>query len=168
MPVPLYPRLWLIPLAALAAGLPGFAADDAARARRPRPVDFLVGYPPSSDRFVVRLVEPRQIRLARAILAGRERDRVHVGGRIVKEPAPYNPGWNYHLDPPTIDFFGTSAEIYDASPRFVEQHLDQVGGEFLPDSWWWPWQSRLLRQQRRGAGVGPPVPGWLLAPRPPR
>jgi hypothetical protein len=160
---------WWVPLLALAALLPWGPGQAAAPRPRPaRSVHFLIGFPPSRDTFVVRMVDRRKIRRARAILAGRERDETHVGGRIVKEPAPYNPGWSYHLDPATVDFFGVSAEIYDASPRYVEEHLDEVGGELLPDNWWWPWQSKLLRELRRGeVGSGFPLPlTWPLVPAP--
>ncbi|MBB2913896.1 hypothetical protein FHS43_005205 [Streptosporangium becharense] len=107
---------------------------------------FEFDYPPAPDRVVFKLTDPDKIREARDILSGAQSDRSHVLGRIVKRPAPYNPGWSYHLDPGSISFFAFAIEVCDASPRYVEDHLDEAGGAFLPGSIWCPWRSRLLRE----------------------
>lgn len=95
-------------------------------------------------RFVIQLTQTEQIDHARKILRGEVTDLIHVQGTIVKSPAPYNPGWNYHLDPETIDFFEYAVEVCDASIRYVEEHLDEIGGSTLPGSHWCPWQSELV------------------------
>ncbi|MEW4487031.1 calmodulin-binding protein [Thalassoglobus sp. JC818] len=95
-------------------------------------------------RFVIQLHDPEKIKLARRILSGDEREKVHVQGTIMKSPAPYNPGWSYHLDPETIDFFGYAIEVCDAAIQYVEDHLDEVGGATLPNSHWCPWSSSLV------------------------
>ncbi len=95
-------------------------------------------------RFVIKLVEPEKIEHARRILRGEETSRIHVQGTVVKEPAGYNPGWSYHLAPESIDFFEMAVEVCDATIRFVEDNLDEVGGSTLPDSHWCPWTSRLV------------------------
>ncbi|NJL17018.1 MAG: hypothetical protein HC938_07310, partial [Nitrospira sp.] len=88
-------------------------------------------------RFVIQLVEPAKIDHARRILAGKEKSRIHLNGTIVKAPAAYNPGWRYHLDPRSIDFFEFAVEVCDASIQYVEEHLDEVGGE--------KWRELLIR-----------------------
>lgn len=95
-------------------------------------------------KFVIRLVDVDKIDHARRILNGEEVRRVHVQGTIVKEPTDYNPGWNYHLNSETIDFFEFAIEVCDASIQFVEDNLDEVGGSTLPNSHWCPWSSRLV------------------------
>jgi hypothetical protein len=34
-------------------------------------------------------------------------------------------------------------EVCDASMTYVEDHLDEVGGAFLPGAQWCPWDSKL-------------------------
>jgi hypothetical protein len=96
--------------------------------------------------FVIRLEDPARIAEARAILRGEQLDRTHVLGRIVKTTAPYNSAWSYHLDPQSVEFFENSIEVCDATMQYVEDHLEEVGGAFLPDGFWCPWSSKLTRE----------------------
>ncbi|SEG34180.1 hypothetical protein SAMN04489712_104487 [Thermomonospora echinospora] len=130
--------------AAPAAG--GQAAGPAQRAAAGSEAYFEFDYPPGPERFIFRLTDPDKIREARDILSGSERHKTHVLGKIVKSTAPYNPGWNYHLDPQSISFFAYAIEVCDATPWYVQNHLDEVGGAFLPGAHWCPWGSRLLRE----------------------
>lgn len=97
-------------------------------------------------RFVIELHDPELIKHARRVLSGEETELVHVRGTIIKEKAPYNPEWSYHLDPTTIEFFSNAIEVCDASICFVEENLGEVGGSTLPGSHWCPWSSRLLAE----------------------
>lgn len=99
-------------------------------------------------RFVIRLTDADKIAHARRILSGEETDRIHIMGRIIKRPVPYNPGWNFHIDPDTVNFFHVAIEVCDASMRYVEDHLDEAGGAFLPGAMWCPWSSRLVDEVR--------------------
>lgn len=101
--------------------------------------------PPHPEKFIFELVDEKLIAHARKILSGEE-VAPHVTGLIVKSQAPYNPGWSYHLDPESIGFFELSMEVCDAAISYVEEHLDEVGGAFLPGNRWCPWGSRLLRE----------------------
>lgn len=67
-------------------------------------------------------------------------------GRIQKRPQPYNPDWDYHLDPNTITFFNMAIEVCDANMQYVEDHLDEACGAFLPGCFWCPWDSRVVRE----------------------
>lgn len=107
---------------------------------------FEFDYPPAPEKFIIELTDEASITHARKILSGEETDTVHVTGVIVKSPAPYNPGWSFHLDPESISFFALAMEVCDAAISYVEEHLDEVGGAFLPGSRWCPWGSRLLRE----------------------
>ncbi|WP_232327477.1 BP74-related protein [Herbidospora yilanensis] len=97
-------------------------------------------------KFVIELTDQARIDHARRILRGEEKNRVHVHGRIMKRPAAYNPGWSFHLDPTTIGFFEVAIEVCDATTQYVEDHLDEVCGAFLPGCHWCPWTSRLVSE----------------------
>ncbi|KFE62618.1 hypothetical protein [Hyalangium minutum] len=96
--------------------------------------------------FIFALTDPARIQQARDILSGKETMAVHVMGRIVKRQAPYNPRWSYHLDPATIAFFPMAIEVCDANMGYVEEHLDEACGAFLPGCHWCPWDSKLVRE----------------------
>jgi len=96
--------------------------------------------------FIFELTDERLIAHARRVLSGEETNEVHVTGRISKRPKPYNPNWSYHLDPDTIRFFAVAIEVCDANMAFVEDHLDEACGAFLPGCQWCPWDSKLVRE----------------------
>ena len=96
--------------------------------------------------FIFQLADGDKIAHARKIVSGEETDRVHVMGRIQKRRQPYNPDWDYHLDPNTITFFEMAIEVCDANMQYVEDHLDEACGAFLPGCFWCPWDSRVVRE----------------------
>ncbi len=96
--------------------------------------------------FIIELKDEAKIAHARRILSGDEQNEIHVHGRIIKRMAPYNPKFNFHLDPPTISFFTMAIEVCDANMVYVEDHLDEACGAFLPGCHWCPWDSRLTRE----------------------
>ena len=102
--------------------------------------------------FIFRLTDEDLIAHARRIVSGKEECEVHVMGRIVKRPAPYNPDWSYHLDPSTIRFFQVAIEVCDADMSYVEDHLDEACGPFLPGCVWCPWSSRVVREVEVSTG----------------
>lgn len=134
-------------IAMLALSQPAAASRANGPAQRAAAVAyFQFDTPPGSGRFVFKLTDPAKIREARNILSGVQKDRIHVVGKIVKRPASYNSPWRYHLDPASISFFGNAVEVCDATIRYVEDHLNEAGGSFLPGLTWCPWTSRLLRE----------------------
>ena len=104
---------------------------------------FIFDYPPAPETFVFKLTDPKRIQEARDILSGKQQGKTHVSGIIVVSPAPYNPDWGFHYEPESISFFEMSKEVCDAAIEYVEEHLDEVGGAFLPGNRWCPWGSRL-------------------------
>lgn len=112
----------------------------------------------SDELFVIRIVDPANVAHARALLAGTVTSDALIAGTVVTEPAAYNIGWSYHLDPGSISFFEFSIEVGDATMRYIEEHLDEVGGAFLPGSRWTPWSSALVGElQPRFGGKGDDV-----------
>ena len=96
--------------------------------------------------FIFEITDPATIQKARDILSGKEKNEIHVMGRIIKSNKPYNPRFNFHLDPATIRFFMMAIEVCDANMTYVEEHLDEACGAFLPGCYWCPWDSRLVRE----------------------
>lgn len=96
--------------------------------------------------FVFQLHDPVKIAEARAILADKKIMTRSVMGTIVCRKEKYNPNWSFHLAPDSISFFENAVEVCDANVTYVEDHLDQVGGSFLPRSRWCPWSSELKRE----------------------
>lgn len=96
--------------------------------------------------FIFELTDESLIAHARRILSGEEESRVHVMGKIEEGKKTYNPKWSYHLIPETIDFFAFAIEVCDANMSYVEEHLDEAGGAFLPNYHWCPWSSKLVRE----------------------
>jgi len=88
--------------------------------------------------FIVKLIDDSLIKHARTILADRSERKRQVAGTIVRQPAPYNPGWSFHLEPTTVSFFEVAMELCDANMSQLEEGLE------LPGGYWCPWSSRLI------------------------
>ncbi len=106
---------------------------------------FKVAGPTDADTFVIALTDPATIAEARAMASG-EAPSKHVAGVVVAEAVPYNAPWSFHLDPASISFFEMSIEVCDAATSYVEEHLAEVGGAFLPGRRWCPWSSRVVEE----------------------
>ena len=106
---------------------------------------FQFDVPPAPGTFVLEARDPALIQEVRQILAGAQPNR-HIMGKIVKQAAPYNPPWSFHLSSDTVTLFDFATEICDASIANVESHLDEACNSFLPGCEWCPWNSRLLAE----------------------
>ncbi|MGE8067065.1 hypothetical protein [Pseudomonas sp. NPDC089569] len=115
---------------------------------------FSVSDSKDSPPFIIRLDDPAVIEQARAILRGEETAKVRVQGTVITRQAPYNPAWSFHLDPGSISFFELAAEVCDASTQHVQENLDRVGHDFLPEGRWCPWSSRLVSELPAGSACG--------------
>ncbi|CEP12280.1 hypothetical protein [Parasitella parasitica] len=100
----------------------------------------------TQEEFVFELNDDAKIAHARRILSGEETDRVHVLGRIIKGSQPYNPKFHFSFDSNTIDFFHYAPKACDSSLLYVEYHLSEVCGAFLPNCQYCPWASKLTRE----------------------
>ncbi|KAN0030185.1 hypothetical protein ACTA71_009946 [Dictyostelium dimigraforme] len=98
------------------------------------------------DEFVFKLTDTEKIEKARKILSGDETKEVHVMGRIIKSKKDYNPHYDYHLDPTSVLFFQTAIEVCDATTNYVNDHIDEACGAFLPGCYFCPWSSKLTRE----------------------
>ena len=123
--------------------LAGFCAEAPAAAET---ASFVIQSPPAEETFVIRLKDPAKIEHARRILRGEETEAVHVMGKIRRRAAPWNAPWRFVLVPRTIDFFELAIEVCDASIAYVDEHLREAGGAFLPGRIWCPWGSRVIAE----------------------
>lgn len=96
--------------------------------------------------FVIKMTKDEDIKHARDLLSGATYDQPHVLARINTRTADYNPGYGFHVDPGSVRFFDYAIEVCDATIPYVDDHLDEVGGPFLPGRVWCDWSSRLVRE----------------------
>jgi hypothetical protein len=97
-----------------------------------------------SKTFVIELINAARIDEARKIIDGKLKKGVR--GTVVPEAASYNRPWSWHLEPATISFFEMATEVCDCNVQYLEDHLSEIGGAFLPHNNWCPWSSRLVRE----------------------
>ena len=86
------------------------------------------------------------IKKARGIISGRITQGTSIEGDIVKEPVWYNKPWSWYLNSDSINFFQQSMEVCESSVVYLEEHLNEVGGAFLPKGHWCSWQSYPLEE----------------------
>jgi hypothetical protein len=134
------PTLLLLAAMAILSGCHGAADSDTAY--------FKVAGATEADTFVIALTDPATIAEARALASGQEPSK-HVTGLVVAEAVPYNAPWSFHLDPDSISFAEMSIEVCDAATTYVEEHLAEVGGAFLPGRRWCPWSSRVVEEVKQ-------------------
>ncbi len=96
--------------------------------------------------FVIKMVDPVQIQLARDILSGKNQIPHFPYGRIVKEPACYNIPWSFHLDPQSIVLGQVAITTCDGSIDYIQSNLDEVGKTILQDNFWCPIVAKLVRE----------------------
>lgn len=95
--------------------------------------------------LVIKLTDPIKIQKARNQINGIE-PKLHIIGNILKGKACYNPDYNFYYDSNTIDFFEMAMEVCDANFKYVEEHLDEIGGAFLPGNILCSWSSYLVSE----------------------
>lgn len=107
---------------------------------------FAVADGRESKPFIIKLTKDADIKHARDLLSGKDTSSPHVMGRIAKRTADYNPAWSFHIVPETLSFFEMAIEVCDANTQYVEDHLDEACGAFLPGCFWCPWYSKLTEE----------------------
>jgi hypothetical protein len=59
-------------------------------------------------------------------------------GTLVCEPAPYNCGYGFHVDPASVRFAEVTAEACDGTPSYVDQNCASFGTQYCP------WSAQLI------------------------
>jgi hypothetical protein len=139
-------KIFAVAAIATLFAFPGESAQEAIEA-----VDFLVttmnsNLTNTSEQFVARIYDPVAIAMARTEIEKEEPPYMIIGGTIVKEPVWWNPMFSYHIDPSTVFFGDFFTEVCDATALYVEEHLEEAGGAFLPNLQWCPWTKQVLEE----------------------
>ena len=103
----------------------------------------------SPRNFIIKLETPERVLMAREIISG-QLPTLHVQGNIIKEPAIYNRGWSYHIDPDSIEFFSISSESCNENFANTESNLANIGNTFLSNNRICPWKSYLVAEVEPG------------------
>lgn len=99
----------------------------------------------SAANFFVRVDDQNLISRIRSMLEG-QTDQLHILGTIVKEQVCWNPGWSYHYEPSSVNLFENAIEVCDATFKYVQDHLDEAGGAFLPGNQHCGWSNFLIEE----------------------
>jgi Bacterial Ig domain len=105
---------------------------------------FKFRYDSAPETVVFQLMDPAKIEEARNILSSGSRKI--ISGTLIKSPVYYNAPWSFYLNPKSIAFVDSAAEVCDANPRYIEDHLSDAYPQ------WCPWLSRLVEE------IPPPPP----------
>jgi hypothetical protein len=107
---------------------------------------FRVAGAQDKESFVIALKDPETIAEARAIVSGQETAKVHVTGLVVPGTVAWNAPWHFYVHPDSISFFELSVVTCSATTSYVEQHLSEVGGAFLPGRRWCPFSLKVSEE----------------------
>ena len=110
---------------------------------------FIVSDGVTPRNFIVKFDTAERVRMARDIIAG-QLPSLHVKGNIVTTAAIYNPGWSWHLDPASIEFFSVASNVCDQTFSNTESNLANVGNTFLTSGTICPWSSYLVAEVEPG------------------
>lgn len=118
---------------------------------KPEETDHAVAYfkvagAQDKESFVIALKDPERIAAARAIVGGQETAKVHVSGLVVPGTVAWNAPWHFYLHPDSISFFELSVVTCSAKTSYVEEHLSEVGGAFLPGRRWCPFSLKVSEE----------------------
>jgi len=104
----------------------------------------------SPKEFIVKVTDEKIADQLRSILdASKPQPPIAFSAKIEKGWTDYNDQWPFHVIPDTITFPFSTTEVCDASPEEIVDHLDAIGGAFLPNNEWCPWTMRVTREVKR-------------------
>ncbi len=109
-------------------------------------VDFVVRV--NNENFVVRLVKPDQIAVARARLNGTKPQGI-ISGHLVNGDGGFNRDpdsnthWSWHIDPNTVSFPQIAMEVCDGRPSDVESNKSHW---ITSVKMFCPWSAKVIRE----------------------
>jgi len=90
--------------------------------------DFIIQV--GDEQFIARVTSSQQIQTARQLLSGQLTGKI-INGLVLKGSGGFNinpktgVGWDWHLEPTSIEFSDITVELCDGLPSYVEGHLDE-------------------------------------------
>eukprot|EP00898_Chlorokybus_atmophyticus_P002982 jgi/Chlat1/3685/Chrsp24S03852 len=119
---------------------------------------FHIGFPAAVEpKFIIKMTDPAQIAKARAALQSGA--TAHVLGLVVKQPSAFCPQWQFNFDPSTVRVFTNAIDTCDAMPQYIADNFADACAPYsdlLPNCYWCPSQSRLLKEVPRPRTRRPP------------
>jgi predicted small secreted protein len=95
------------------------------------------------EEYRILLTDPRDIQIARRLLAGEEAPAI-PNGRIVRgDDGGVNTGYSWHIEPDSVEFAELATEICDGRPSDVEART--LSGDFFC-----PWSAVVVDIQPAG------------------
>jgi hypothetical protein len=88
------------------------------------------------EQYRIRLTDPADIEVARALLAGEEAPSI-PSGVVVRGDPDVNVGYSWHIDPESVEFADVTVEVCDGRPSDVQAN------EITSDRYC-PWGARVV------------------------
>jgi hypothetical protein len=90
-----------------------------------------------AEEYRVLLTEPEDIAVAERLLAGEEAPRIPNGMIVRDGDGGVNTGYNWHIDPESLEFAEVTTEVCDGRPSYVEDGT-------LTGEWFCPWSAEVV------------------------
>jgi hypothetical protein len=105
----------------------------------PMPTDglFAVFRVADTEYFSAQITDPVGMQQAIDLWTGASTANI-PNGALVCEPADYNCGYNWHLDPADIQFADVTIEVCDGTPSYLEDHCADFGARYCT------WAAELI------------------------
>lgn len=92
------------------------------------------------ERFAIFTTNPATCEQIIALGDGRSLASI-PNGRVRRGQVPYNPPWSWHIDPNDVAMAEATIELCDATPSYIEAHLDEWLNTVVR---FCPWSARLV------------------------
>lgn len=92
------------------------------------------------ERFAVFTTNPATCEQIIALRDGRSLASI-PNGRVRRGQVPYNLPWSWHIDPDDVAMAEATIELCDATPSYIEAHLDEWLNTVVR---FCPWSARLV------------------------
>jgi hypothetical protein len=84
-----------------------------------------------TEEYRILLTDPVDIAIAEQLLAGEEAPRIPNGVIVRDGDGGVNTGYNWHIDPASVEFAEVTIEVCDGLPSYVEEG-SLTGDQFCP------------------------------------
>lgn len=92
------------------------------------------------EHFAVFVTNPATCEQIIALRDGRSQASI-PNGRLRRGQVPYNLPWSWHIDPDDMAMAEATIELCDATPSYIEAHLDEWLNTVVR---FCPWSARLV------------------------
>jgi hypothetical protein len=130
-------KSWLILLMRLGMGLGLLIGSAACASSGTQDQDgVVVTFRVVDEEYKIRLTDPVDIEIARALLAGEEAPGI-PNGLVVRGEPDVNTGYSWHIAPESIEFADVTMELCDGRPSDVEAGI-------ITSDRYCPWSAEVI------------------------